>query len=196
MNFKKNKKKLIAFKNEMQKYAYIEKSNIKPIINWKNKLQKKVKTASKIINLNECKSWYFDKKMNLCHESGQFFKIKGVKTKGATGREVQSWTQPILTQKHGSVEEGMEHYRSLGEQKGNEVIKQLSLKGLTHWTRLRGNGRWNFVETAPNKYDLAEHMTPKEISEIDKHEKSYYHHRNLSKQQFKGSEAGEQLALF
>ena len=111
-------------------------------------------------------------------------------------QEYNKRTDLLLTQKHGSVEKGMEHYRSLGEQKGNEVIKQLSLKGLTHCTRLRGNGRWNFVETAPNKYDLAEHMTPKEISEIDKHEKSYYHHRNLSKQQFKGSEAGEQLALF
>lgn len=105
-------------------------------------------------------------------------------------------TDLLLTQKHGSVEKGMEHYRNLGEQKGNEVIKQLSSKGLTHWTRLRGNGRWNFVETAPNKYNLAEHMTPKRINEIDEHEKSYYHHRNLSKQQFKGSEAGEQLALF
>jgi oxidase EvaA len=103
MNFKKNIKKLFEFKNEMQKYAYIEKSNIKPIIEWKNKLQKKVRSTSKIINLNECKSWHFDKNMNLYHQSDQFFKIKGVKTEGATGREVQSWTQPILTQKHGGV---------------------------------------------------------------------------------------------
>jgi oxidase EvaA len=103
MNFKKNLEKLIEFKNEMKKYAHIEKSNIKPIVKWKNKLQKKVKTTSKIINLNDCKSWYFDKNMNLNHQSGQFFKIKGVKTEGATGREVQSWTQPILTQRHGGV---------------------------------------------------------------------------------------------
>ena len=103
MNFKKNIKKLIQFKKEMLKYSHIEKTSIKPIVNWKNKLQKKVKTTSKIINLNECKSWYFDKNMNLNHQSGQFFKIKAVKTEGAIGREVQSWTQPILTQKHGGV---------------------------------------------------------------------------------------------
>jgi dTDP-4-dehydro-6-deoxy-alpha-D-glucopyranose 2,3-dehydratase len=103
MNFKKKIKKLIEFKNEMQKYAHIEKSEIKPILKWKNKLQKKVKTVSKVINLNKCKSWYFDKNMNLHHQSGQFFKVKGVKTEGATGREVRSWTQPILTQKHGGV---------------------------------------------------------------------------------------------
>ena len=80
MNFKKNIKKLIKFKKEMLKYSDIEKTSIKPIVNWKNKLQKKVKTTSKIINLNECKSWYFDKNMNLHHQSGQFFKIKAVKT--------------------------------------------------------------------------------------------------------------------
>ena len=65
MNFKKNIKKLIQFKKEMLKYSHIEKTSIKPIVNWKNKLQKKVKTTSKIINLNECKSWYFDKNMNI-----------------------------------------------------------------------------------------------------------------------------------
>ena len=53
MNIKKNIKKLIKFKKEMLKYSDIEKTSIKPIVNWKNKLQKKVKTTSKIINLNE-----------------------------------------------------------------------------------------------------------------------------------------------
>ena len=42
MNFKKNLEKLIEFKNEMKKYAHIEKRNIKPIVKCKNKLQKKV----------------------------------------------------------------------------------------------------------------------------------------------------------
>ena len=103
MNFKRNIAKLIEFKKEMKKFSYLENNNIAPIVNWKNKLQKKVRTTSKIINLKECNSWYFDKNSNLHHESGQFFKIKGVKTEGATGREVHSWTQPILTQKHGGV---------------------------------------------------------------------------------------------
>ena len=103
MNFKRNIKKLIKFREEMKKYEHLEKKNIKEIVNWKNKLQKKVRTRSKIINLNECKSWYFDKNSNLNHVSGQFFKVKGVKTEGAYGREVHAWTQPILTQKHGGV---------------------------------------------------------------------------------------------
>ena len=103
MNFKRNFNKLINFKKEMNKYAHLEKSDIKPVLNWVKKRQKKIKTVSKIINLNECKDWFLDKNNNLYHKTEQFFKIKGVKTKGASGREVNSWTQPILTQKHGGV---------------------------------------------------------------------------------------------
>ena len=103
MNFKRSTKKLILFKKEMAKYSHLEKSDIKPILSWIKARQKKNKSASKIINLNKCEGWYFDKNSNLHHKSGQFFKIKGVETKGAMGREVKSWTQPILTQKHGGV---------------------------------------------------------------------------------------------
>jgi oxidase EvaA len=103
MNFKRSTKKLILFKKEMAKYSHLEKSDIKPILSWIKARQKKIKSSSKIINLNKCEGWYFDKNSNLHHKSGQFFKIKGVETKGAIGREVKSWTQPILTQKHGGV---------------------------------------------------------------------------------------------
>ena len=87
----------------MAKYAYLESSDIIPILNWVKTRQKKVKTISKIINLNKCKGWHLDGKNNLYHASRQFFKVTGVETKGAFGREVNSWTQPILTQKHGGV---------------------------------------------------------------------------------------------
>ena len=103
MKFKRNFKKLVDFKKEMKKYNHLEQSDIKPILNWVKARQKKIKTVSKIINLNECKGWYLDKNNNLYHETQQFFKVKGVETKGAFGREVNSWTQPILTQKHGGV---------------------------------------------------------------------------------------------
>ena len=103
MQFKRNFQTLVNFRQEMAKYAYLESSDIMPILNWVKARQKKIKTISKIINLNECKGWHLDKKNNLYHESKQFFKVKGVETKGAFGREVNSWTQPILTQKHGGV---------------------------------------------------------------------------------------------
>ena len=103
MDFKRNNKKLKNFKTEMDKYSHLEETNISKIIQWRDNRQKKIKTISKIINLNKCDDWFFDKNSNLHHKSGQFFKVKGVKTKGASGREVLSWTQPILTQKHGGV---------------------------------------------------------------------------------------------
>ena len=103
MQFKRNFQTLVNFKKEMAKYAHLESSDIIPILNWVKTRQKKIKTISKIINLNKCKGWHLDKKNNLYHESRQFFKVKGVETKGAFGREVNSWTQPILTQKHGGV---------------------------------------------------------------------------------------------
>ena len=103
MNFKRKLDKLKKFKEEMTKYSHLEKEEIQSIVKWRNRLQKKVKTISKIINLNQCDGWFLDKNSNLHHKSGQFFKVKGVKTSGANDREVTSWTQPILTQKHGGV---------------------------------------------------------------------------------------------
>ena len=103
MNFKRSTKRLILFKKEMAKYSHLEETDIKAILSWIKLRQKKIKSTSKIINLNKCEGWYFDKNSNLHHKSGQFFKIKGIETKGAMGREVKSWTQPILTQKHGGV---------------------------------------------------------------------------------------------
>ena len=41
MNFRRSIQKLIEFKKEMTKYAYLENNNIASIINWKNKLQKR-----------------------------------------------------------------------------------------------------------------------------------------------------------
>ena len=103
MNFKRNLKKLNSFKKEMKKYEHLEDTDVSSILNWVKARQKKVKTVSRLINLNQCKDWFLDKNNNLFHKSQQFFKVKGVETKGAAGREVKSWTQPILTQKHGGV---------------------------------------------------------------------------------------------
>ena len=103
MNFKRNNKKLLNFKIKMNKFSHLEDTDIGSILRWVKQRQKKVKTKSKVINLNKCNDWFFDKDSNLYHKSHQFFKVKAVETKGASGREVKSWSQPILTQKHGGV---------------------------------------------------------------------------------------------
>lgn len=103
MKFRRNIKFLNKIKKDIDTFKDKENKDIKPIINWIKSLQKKIKTSSKIINIDECENWFFDKRKNLFHKSGQFFKIKAVRTKGASNREVKSWSQPILTQKHGGV---------------------------------------------------------------------------------------------
>ena len=103
MKFKRNLKVLNLFKKEMLRLKNMENQETKSILEWIKSRQKKIKSSSKIINLNQCIGWSFDKNKNLHHKSGQFFKVKGVETKGAQDREVKSWTQPILTQKHGGV---------------------------------------------------------------------------------------------
>lgn len=43
--------------------------------------------------------WRIDEKTgNISHESGRFFSIIGVKVEGAEGREVASWSQPMMKQ--------------------------------------------------------------------------------------------------
>lgn len=103
MNFKRKINKLLNLKKIIEISKNKEKREIQSIIKWRKNLQKKVKTKSKLIDVRNLKYWFLDKNKNLFHQSGQFFKIRGVLTKGAKGREVVSWTQPILTQKHGGV---------------------------------------------------------------------------------------------
>ena len=103
MIYKRNIKNLIQFRNSLILSKSKEQKEIKSILKWKNNLQKKVEVVSKIIDLDKCNDWFLDKRKNLYHKSGQFFKVRAVQTSGAKNREVKSWTQPILTQKHGGV---------------------------------------------------------------------------------------------
>ena len=103
MNLIKKKNNLNKL-NELRKKIYSQKKynlDIKKILNWRKKLKKDYKIKSKLVNVSSCKDWYFDKNKNLKHNSGQFFKVQGVKILNASNREVKSWSQPILTQLHG-----------------------------------------------------------------------------------------------
>ena len=103
IKYKPKISELEKFRNILKKSIQHEDDNINKILSWRKKLLKKTKIKTKLINLNECENWKLDKNNNLYHTSGQFFKVKGVRTSGSINREVSSWTQPILTQKHGGV---------------------------------------------------------------------------------------------
>jgi len=103
MKFDKNLKNLEEFRIKIEKGRSKEEKEINELLKWRENLLKKASVSSKLINFNEVKDWSRDDKGNVHHKSGQFFTLQGVRTKGAINREVSTWDQPILTQKHGGV---------------------------------------------------------------------------------------------
>ena len=52
------------------------------------------------VGIKDLDKWRVDEATgNISHDSGKFFSIIGVKIEGAKGREVMSWTQPMMKQK-------------------------------------------------------------------------------------------------
>ena len=103
MKFNRNIKELNKFRNLVFENTDKESKSIVSILQWRKKLLKKIKIKTKLININQCKDWSIDINKNIYHKSGQFFKVQAVRIVGAEKREVKSWSQPILTQKHGGV---------------------------------------------------------------------------------------------
>ena len=103
MKFEKNIKKLEEFRLKIQSLKNKEEADIEKLLKWRQNLLKKSNFSSKLINFDEVKNWNSDSNGNINHASGQFFTLQGVRTSGATGREVKTWDQPILNQKHGGV---------------------------------------------------------------------------------------------
>ena len=103
IKYKNNFSELIRFRRLVYDSQKFQKNEVNSILKWRKKLLKKSKIKTKLTNINDCKDWHFDKNKNLVHKSGQFFKVQGVKIFGAKSREVASWSQPILNQKHGGV---------------------------------------------------------------------------------------------
>ncbi len=103
MKLKNNINNLKKFRLLIESSRYKESENIKHILEWRNKLKKKNRIKSKLINVKQVRNWFPDNSGNINHKSKQFFSLRGVRTIGAFNREVKSWDQPILTQKHGGI---------------------------------------------------------------------------------------------
>ena len=103
MKLEKNIKNLIKLRKIIFSTKHLENSNISHLIKLLKEENKKIKTVSKLIPLKQVRGWKEDKNGNIFHKSRQFFSIEGVRTKNASSREVLSWDQPILNQKHGGI---------------------------------------------------------------------------------------------
>ena len=99
MKFEKNIKKLETFRLKVENLKSKEDTKIENLLKWRENLTIKSIVSSKLINFNEVKGWHSDSNGNIHHKSGQFFSLQGVRTKGAVSREIQTWDQPILSQR-------------------------------------------------------------------------------------------------
>ena len=100
---KKYYQNLKILRNKIKISSLIETQEINYVLKWLRKKNLKNKMQVKRVNIEELKDWYNDGKGNLLHKSKQFFGITGIKVASAHKREISSWDQPILTQKHGGV---------------------------------------------------------------------------------------------
>ena len=103
MKFEKNIKKLESFRLKIENLKSKENTKIENLLEWRKNLINELKISSKLINFNQVKDWHTDPEGNVHHKSGQFFSLRGVRTEGAASHEVQTWDQPILSQKHGGI---------------------------------------------------------------------------------------------
>ena len=103
MKLKKNINNLIQFRKLLEETNHLEEVKIYHLLNILKSKSKGLKTKSKLIPLNKVNNWFRDKNGNFFHKSKQFFSIEGVRTSQAKNREVSSWDQPILNQKHGGI---------------------------------------------------------------------------------------------
>ncbi len=67
---------------------------------WFQKQKANCTMSVESIPLNECNGWIVDKETSeIAHQSGEFFKVEGLRVTLSASREVQGgWDQPILTQ--------------------------------------------------------------------------------------------------
>lgn len=96
MNLNQLRKKVI-------KSQKIENKKIDKILIWLKKRIQEDKTIVSKIHTKNLRNWKFDKHGNLQHSSKQFFSIRGVRVSNSTNREIKSWDQPLLFQKHGGL---------------------------------------------------------------------------------------------
>jgi|TARA_B110000196_G_scaffold290988_1_gene277619 oxidase EvaA len=96
-------KNLESFRKKIEVSSYIESKKINYVLKWLKNKNSTNKMVVKKVNIKKLKDWNNDGKGNLFHKSNQFFGVEGIKVLTAKGREVSSWDQPIMTQKHGGI---------------------------------------------------------------------------------------------
>jgi dTDP-4-dehydro-6-deoxy-alpha-D-glucopyranose 2,3-dehydratase len=95
---------LKAFRHALARSATTEATDPAPLLDWLAIRRKGAPFTAELIALRDTRGWRRDPATdNVVHESGQFFAVEGVRTISTNLREVNSWDQPIFTQKEGGI---------------------------------------------------------------------------------------------
>lgn len=74
------------------------------VLDWFERKRRDCAMRVRPVGLNELPEWSMDEKTaTIRHRSGQFYCVMGVQVTGASGREVLSWSQPLLQQHEGGI---------------------------------------------------------------------------------------------
>ncbi len=112
-----------------------DKSDITKVIDWLENKRKAYSVKVSEIPLKEVGKWLSHPETgNVMHESGKFFTVLGIKVEGASGREVTSWSQPILKQNECGIlgilcqkRDGIMHYLLYAKSEPGAIVNpQLS----------------------------------------------------------------------
>ena len=74
-------------------------TDVLSVLAWLEDKRKNYHVDTEEIRIKDVERWKNDpNEGNISHESGKFFSVIGVRVKGAKGREVESWSQPMIKQ--------------------------------------------------------------------------------------------------
>lgn len=68
------------------------------VIEWIEKKRKECRAVSELVGINDLSDWRNERGEIKNKKGKDFFSIKGVRVRGAVGREIENWDQPIITQ--------------------------------------------------------------------------------------------------
>lgn len=115
--------------------AAAPRSEVSHILEWLEKKSKEYPVKTEEMAITALDKWKVDTQTgNISHDSGKFFSIIGVRVTGAEGREVGSWTQPMIKQHECGILgilckkfNGVRHYLLYAKyEPGNMPLLQLS----------------------------------------------------------------------
>ncbi len=76
-----------------------ETADVEPVLKWLAAKRAAHKNVVEEVGIKDLDKWQVHPETgNLHHDSGKFFSIIGLRVTGAKGREVVSWTQPVIKQ--------------------------------------------------------------------------------------------------